>query len=67
MEKSFFDVFSKIHIDNSFSTLLDEAKVLRISANRDKTKMRLYLQFTSPVPKRSIRKLEEVIKEILGE
>ncbi|MCR4797650.1 MAG: PolC-type DNA polymerase III [Lachnospiraceae bacterium] len=62
MEKSFFDVFSEIHIDTHLQSLLSDARVLRISTNRDKSKMRLYIRFQSLIPKRNILKLEELIE-----
>ncbi len=62
MEKDFLDLFSKID-DDKLNPILKSAKILRISTNKTKDKMRIYLRFNSLVPKNSIWKLENAIKK----
>ena len=62
MEKEFLEVFSKIE-NKSLNPILESAKILRISTNPTKDKMRIYIQFSSIVPKKTIWKLEEAIQK----
>ena len=61
MEKEFLEVFSKIE-NTSLSPILKSAKILRISTNKTQDKMRIYISFSSVVPKKTIWQLEEAIK-----
>lgn len=61
MEKEFLEVFSKIE-NTSLSPILKSAKILRISTNKTQDKVRIYISFSSVVPKKTIWQLEEAIK-----
>ena len=61
MEKEFLEVFSKID-NTSLTPILKSAKILRISTNKTQDKMRIYISFSSVVPKKTIWQLEEAIK-----
>nr|MCR5545795.1 hypothetical protein [Lachnospiraceae bacterium] len=62
MEKDFLEIFSRID-DDSLNPILKSAKIIRISTNKTKDKMRIYLRFNSVVPKQSIWKMEKAIKQ----
>ena len=63
MDKRFEDIFPSLQLDIDLVHALEDAVVTRVSANRDRTAMRIYLHFQSLVPKRRIWKLEKEIKK----
>lgn len=63
MEHSFEALFSNVKLDKDLVRAMEGATVLRVSTNRDRSGMRIYLNLNTLVPKRRIWKLEEEIKK----
>ncbi len=63
MDRSFQELFPTLQLDTDLTHALEGAVVTRVSTNRDRTAMRIYLHIKSLVPKRRIWKLEEEIKK----
>nr|MCR5054786.1 PolC-type DNA polymerase III [Lachnospiraceae bacterium] len=59
----FSEVFSNLKTDNDLKAYLSDATIKRISTNRDRDSMRIYLHFNTLVPKSRIWKLEEEIRK----
>lgn len=62
MDKGFQEIFPTLQLDNDLRQALKDAIVTRVSTNRDRSAMRIYLCMKSLVPKRRIWKLETEIK-----
>ena len=63
MDKSFQEIFPSLQLDTDLVHALEGAVVTKVSANRDRTAMRIYLHLQALVPKRRIWKLEQEIKK----
>ena len=59
----FYDVFSHLKIDSDFQNVLNRATVEKVSTNSDKNRLRIYVNFDAPIPKRRIWKLEDEIRK----
>ena len=62
MEKLFFETFPKIQLDEDLCNVLSDTKVTKVSTNRSRDKVSVYLYSHTLIPKRRIRKLESEIK-----
>ncbi len=62
MSKAFKEVFPTLKIDQEMKHLLDTTEVTKISANHDKSHIRIYLHSKRLIFKKNIWKLEEEIK-----
>ena len=65
MANRFFELFTNFTIDADFRGILEETIVEKVSVNRNRDAMRIYLTFNTLVPKRRIDKLEKEIKRQL--
>ena len=65
MEKEFFDVFPGLKVKKEMEELLEPAKVSRISCNREKTHLRIYLVSDKWIHKKYIYRLEDEMKRQL--
>ena len=65
MSKTFLEVFPTLKVDGSLEGLLEKAEVTKVSANHDKSHIRIYLRATRLIPKKYIWYLEKEIKEQL--
>ncbi len=65
MTKPFFDVFRGIELEPDKEALFQDAEVIKVSANRDKSHIRIYLHANHLIPKDEIRKLEKKLFPVL--
>ena len=65
MSKTFLEVFPTLKVEKGYEGLLEKAEVTKISANHDKSHIRIYLHAERLVPKKIIWYLEREIKEQL--
>ena len=63
MDKGFQEIFPSLQLDKDLVHALEGAVVTKVSANRDRTAMRIYLHLQALIPKRRIWKLEQEIKK----
>ncbi|MCR4610880.1 MAG: PolC-type DNA polymerase III [Lachnospiraceae bacterium] len=62
MEKLFFEAFPKLDLDEDLCNVLNDTKVTKVSTNRSRDAVSVYLYCHTLIPKRRIRKLEKEIK-----
>ena len=62
MTKKFFDVFPKLLIDGELHDLAENSTVTRVTLNREKTRLRVYLSSNQWIHKKNIYSLEEAIR-----
>ena len=62
MEKPFFETFPKIKLDDDLSHVLSDTTVTRVSTNRSRDAVSIYLYCRTLIPKNRIKKLEDEIK-----
>ena len=65
MSKTFLEVFPTLKIEQGLVSLMEKAEVTKISANHDKSHIRIYLHAKRLVPKKYIWYLEREIKNQL--
>ena len=65
MSKTFLEVFPTLKVDTETKNLLEKAEVTKISANRDKSHIRIYLRAERLIFKKKIWYLEEEIEHQL--
>ena len=65
MSKTFLEVFPTLKVEKGYEGLLEKAEVTKISANHDKSHIRIYLHAKRLIPKKIIWYLEREIKEQL--
>ena len=65
MSKTFLEVFPTLKVEKGYEGLLEKAEVTKISANHDKSHIRIYLHAERLIPKKIIWYLEREIKEQL--
>ena len=65
MSKTFLEVFPTLKVDKGYEGLLEKAEVTKISANHDKSHIRIYLHAERLIPKKVIWDLEREIKNQL--
>ncbi len=65
MSKSFFEVFPTLSLHEKMKHMLSETEVLKVSANRSKTSIRIYLFGTRLISKEDIFSLEKEIAKQL--
>ena len=65
MSKTFLEVFPTLKIDEETRHLLEKANVTKVSANHDKSHVRIYLSAERLIFKEKIWYLEEEIKKQL--
>ncbi|UWP58949.1 PolC-type DNA polymerase III [Ruminococcus gauvreauii] len=63
MEKKFFEVFPKLFIEEELRELIEDARVMRVSSNPEKTRLRVYLRSEQWIHKKHIYFLEQAIQE----
>ena len=63
MDKSFQEVFPSLQLDNDLMQIMQGAMIQKVSTNRDRSAIRIYLHCDSLVPKRRIWKMEDAIKK----
>lgn len=63
MEKPFFETFPTIELDDDLCNALNDTRVTKVSTNRERDAVRVYLYLHTLIPKRRIKKLETAIKE----
>ena len=61
--KDFFDVFPGLHIEGSMKELLEHVKVIKVTLNRGKTHLRVYIVSDRWIHKKLIWKLEQEIHD----
>ena len=65
MSKTFLEVFPTLQVEQGLKSLLEKAEVTKVSANHDKSHIRIYLHAERLIEKRKIWYLEEEIKKQL--
>ena len=65
MSKTFLEVFPTLKVEQGYEGLLKKAEVTRISANHDKSHIRIYLHAKRLISKKVIWYLEQEIKQQL--
>lgn len=65
MSKTFLEVFPTLKVEKGYEGLLEKAEVTKISANHDKSHIRIYLHAERLIPKKIIWYLEREIKNQL--
>ena len=65
MSKTFLEVFPTLRVEKGYEGLLEKAEVTKISANHDKSHIRIYLHAKRLIPKNIIWYLEREIKNQL--
>ena len=65
MSKTFLEVFPTLKVEKGYEGLLEKADVTKISANHDKSHIRIYLHAERLIPKKIIWYLEREIKNQL--
>ena len=65
MEKLFTEVFPPIHADKPLTDLLDQVHVERITSNRAKTHIKIYLKSKNLIHKEQLYNLEQTLKKQL--
>ena len=65
MSKTFLEVFPTLKVEKSYEGLLEKAEVTKISANHDKSHIRIYLHAERLISKKIIWYLEREIKDQL--
>lgn len=65
MSKGFFDVFPGLHMAEELGELLKLVEVTRVTAARDRSSIRIYLESPRLMHKQMIYDLEQSIKEQL--
>ena len=65
MAKSFFEVFPTLKLDKGLESLMEQAKVERISSTKAKDFLRIYLESDRLIPKESVFVVEKEIKKQL--
>ena len=63
MERKFFDVFGKLKDEDKGGFVLQNCEIERLSTNKEKSVLKVYLKSDTIIPKRAIWKLEERIKD----
>ena len=62
MAKAFKDAFPTLQLDEELESLLDTTEVTKISANHDRSQIRVYLHATRLIFKNNIWKIEDAIR-----
>ena len=62
-QKLFFETFPSIQLDDDLCNALNDTMVTRVSTNRSRDAVSVYLYCHTLIPKRRIRRLEEQIKK----
>ncbi|MBQ6844625.1 MAG: PolC-type DNA polymerase III [Agathobacter sp.] len=65
MSKTFLEVFPTLQVDSGLKNLLEKVEVTKVSANHDKSHIRIYLLANRLIPKKIIWYLEKEIKQQL--
>ena len=65
MSKTFLEVFPTLRVEKGYEGLLEKSEVTKISANHDKSHIRIYLHAKRLIPKKIIWYLEREIKNQL--
>jgi len=65
VSKTFLEVFPTLNIEQGLVRLMEKAEVTKISANHDKSHIRIYLHAERLIPKKTIWYLEKEIKNQL--
>ena len=65
MSKTFLEVFPTLKVDSGLKGLLEKVDVTKVSANHDKSHIRIYLTAKRLIEKKYIWYLEKEIKEQL--
>ena len=65
MSKTFLEVFPTLKVDAGLKNLLEKVEVTKVSANHDKSHIRIYLHANRLIPKKIIWMLEREIKDQL--
>jgi len=65
MSKTFLEVFPTLKVEKGYEGLLEKAEVTKISANHDKSHIRIYLHAKRLIPKKIVWYLEREIKNQL--
>ena len=65
MSKTFLEVFPTLKVEKGYEGLLEKAEVTKVSANHDKSHIRIYLHAKRLISKKIIWYLEHEIKEQL--
>ena len=63
MNKSFQEVFPSLQLDKDLMQMMQDSVIQKVSTNRDRSAIRIYLHCASLVPKRRIWKMEQQIKK----
>ena len=67
MSKTFLEVFPTLKVEPGLKSLLEKAEVTKVSANHDKSHIRIYLHAERLIDKNKIWYLERIIKDQLFE
>ena len=65
MSKTFLEVFPTLQVEPGLKSLLEKAEVTKVSANHDRSHVRIYLHAERLIDKNKIWYLEKLIKEQL--
>ena len=67
MSKTFLEVFPTLQVEPGLKSLLEKAEVTKVSANHDRSHVRIYLHAERLIDKNKIWYLERIIKDQLFE
>ena len=63
MDKSFGEIFPTLQLDHDLTQAMQGAVIQKVSTNKDRSAIRIYLHCDSLIPKRRIWKMEQEIKK----
>lgn len=61
--KDFFEVFNDVKLDKELTELMKMVEIVRVTTNRDKTIIKVYIESTRLIPKAGIYAIEDAIKK----
>ena len=62
MEKMFAEVFPPLHVDKGIAELLEQVRVERVTSNRAKTHIKVYLVSKKLIHREQLFQVERVLK-----
>ena len=63
--KAFFEVFQNLKLKDDIKALFEEVTVIKVTTNRDHTKMRIYIESSRLIPKSAIYDVKKAIEQSL--
>ncbi len=63
--KAFFEVFQNLKLKDDIKALFEEVTVIKVTTNRDHTKMRIYIESSRLIPKSAIYDVKKALEKSL--